>query len=134
MRNLGSLLIALVIAYFAFDASIRYGSIWDMQANPKENVVVELNAATTVTGSLSRTWSGDYIIVKANGEQWQFNKYQSMSFPIPQGEVNFLSLWRSMLPATLVAWLYILWLLMPGIRLIPTNLRAWAEALKHEYS
>ena len=123
IRSLMSIFIASVIVYFAISAALRYGAIWDSRVTPKAGVEVVLISGTSVTGSLSRAWSGEWIVENAAGERWQFTDFKEMKFPMPTGETSLFAGWRRFMLAAVIFWLFAWWQLMPLLRRLSISAR-----------
>lgn len=115
------LFIGVVIAWFAMDAAIVYGGIWDSKAHPKANVEVQFDGGRRVTGTLSRNWDKSWSLVQSNGAEVNFTDYQVMTFDLPKSNAVAISHWRSMSPVAVVSFVFLgflLWALkiLPGRR------------------
>lgn len=87
--------------YLLLWASLIYGPIWDSQANPSEDAVVEFDGGTRATGSLSRNWDRSWRLVTEDGTVRDFESYQTMEIRRPDIERPFASQWRSVAPAVI---------------------------------
>lgn len=99
--------VALVLVYFA----ARVGATWDSVANPTPNVRVSFADGRVEIGSLSRTWSGDYLLSTNDGRVVVFDDeaHRGMTWSRPETPRSFLSGWRALLAPLLVV---VIWLSM----------------------
>ena len=104
------IILALVIGWFLFGTAITYGGVWDLMANPHQNVEVAFSNGTTHKGSLSKDWGRQWVLVSTS-ESGNFKTItftdegiQMMSFPrLEKSESLWLSThWRAILPVFLV--------------------------------
>ena len=105
-------LIALVVWWFAASAAFEYGGIWHSRAHPKQGMVV-LNNDQRITGTLTRDWENNWVLVDAEGGRYRFKDYKLMQMPFPQagsGPGVFGS-WRITLPVYFVSSVFLIFLL-----------------------
>ena len=92
-----------VLAYFAG----LYGYYWHTQANPQINSTVWLDGQYKFTGSVSRTWQGDYKIVEEDGNVVivNANSISGAMYPVEGNERK--KAWRMLLPPMMVLILFL---------------------------
>lgn len=101
--NVFKFLIACLVAWFAMEAAMVYGSIWDSRSNPTRNVEVTFSKDRRETGALSRNWDKSWQLVTDQGRVIQFKEFDMLSIEPNPKDVGPLSHWRALMPVTLVA-------------------------------
>lgn len=107
----------IFIAWFlAMQMAIKYGGIWNSQANPTANVTVTLKDGRSYKGALSREWRGTWQLAQAKGLHVRFDEdtYTVMSFQ-PTGIRPWEMHWRAWLPVVGVCWACLIAILWPAI-------------------
>jgi hypothetical protein len=96
------LLCVFVAWWFLLPHVMQYGSIWESQANPTENVTVVMRDKQEFTGTLSRAWDKSMVLDLPNGRRLNFSDddHLSMSFVPKAPGTSFFAPWRSLLVFT----------------------------------
>jgi hypothetical protein len=94
--------IAMAFAYVALTPALTIGSAWDLQAHPRSNVGVRLHGRE-LHGSLTRDWSGHWVLTEDDGAEYRFHDFDSMSFQMPRVPSSPWRSWRAMVPFFSVA-------------------------------
>lgn len=99
------IVIALVIWCFCVEAAITYGGIWQSQSSPTRNVSVQHDGGAIEVGSLQRSWSRDWTLVKSDGSTSNLKDLSRVIVSIqrPDEAPGYWALWRSWLPMILVS-------------------------------
>ncbi len=97
------ILVGLVLWWYAMDAAIVYGGIWDSRANPTANVEVVLANGSRLKGELRRDWDRSWLLAVADGSEVRFVDHQMMSFERPLKPHGFWEHWRSLMPVVFVS-------------------------------
>jgi len=108
-------LVGLVFWWYAMDAAIVYGGIWDSRANPTPNVEVVLANGSRSKGELRRDWDRSWLLTVADGSEVRFVDHQMMSFERPLKPRGFWAYWRSLMPVALVGAAFLIFAVV-GIR------------------
>ncbi|WP_157008271.1 hypothetical protein [Xenophilus azovorans] len=108
MTSLTALALLACLMLFLLPKALSFGDTWNLKANPIPGVEVVLRDGQTVRGDLSRTWSGDYTVLQADGRVVVFGKdgFTGMTAR-PQPDRGFP--WRSFAPAILLLWAFVLY-------------------------
>lgn len=121
MRRLRSIVIGSVVAFIALQVAVFAGDTWQLQAAPWAGVEVKLPGDKTLTGSLSRSWTGDWILISDGGEELKFTDFESMSFEKASAASQEVGQWREWAPPALVVVLYMLWLFAPALKVLASR-------------
>ena len=104
--------------------AMRLGTIWDSQANPIQNVTIQLDRDMAMKGSLTYTLLGQYALQDESGKVYIFDssaiKYESR---LIEKDRSMWVHWRSFVPVCLVAFFGLLIVL-------PVELAALVRSLK----
>lgn len=110
--NAFKFLIACVVAWFAMEAAMVYGSIWDSRSNPTPNVEVTFSKDRRESGALSRNWDKSWQLVTVQSRVIQFREFDMMTFQSQPADSSLITRWRSFVPATLVSVTFMLFILL----------------------
>lgn len=115
------IIVFLVLLYGA----MRAGVIWDSHENPIPNVTVLLEHGTSMNGTLSYTWLGQYHLATNEGTAYIFDsaaiRYESR--PIDKERSEWVH-WRSFVPVSIVA---LLWLIL----ILPVEIGSFLRSLNN---
>jgi len=108
MTSLTALALLACLMFFLLPKALSFGDTWNLKANPIPGVEVVLRDGRTVRGALSRTWSGDYSVLQADGQVVVFGKdgFTGMTTR-PQPDRGMP--WRTFTPAILLLWAFLLY-------------------------
>jgi hypothetical protein len=113
-----------VVGFWLLSLALKYGGIWDSQANPTLNAQVELKDGRVVEGSLSSGWDEQYILKSNDGTHIEFREFRVIrtSAP-PKTETGhpLLRHWRGTVPVLIVGWVMAIAILLP-LREVMTQL------------
>lgn len=90
-------LIAIAFAYFALTPAFKVGSVWQLKAHPIPNVQVILKGQRH-SGTLTRDWWDDWVLIDGDGGELRFHDYEAMTFHPPTTTPPAWQGWRSLVP------------------------------------
>lgn len=115
--TVGRYLFALVLPI----AALWFGSKWQDTYGRTQHATVTLLDHTSVTGTLSRTWSGDYELQTGTGQVYRFSDFRMVAVPQQTPTKSSLwQMWRVILPFA-TAMFVVAVLLFPARRTIHTG-------------
>lgn len=121
VKKLTLILLGFVALAAVFPTALNMGIRWDSQAYPTVNVSVVLNNGNHITGKLSKSWEGQFIIETEKGHLYRFDDFKQMVLPpveaVDELNKSIFTHWRRYLPitATAVAWVLLVVMVLPVI-------------------
>lgn len=103
----------------AMNLAIKYGGIWNSQANPTRGVTVQMRSGQVFEGTLNRSWDASWQLTSSETQKqitFDDEAYLSMSFTPPTNRPSWHAHWRAWGPVVAVCWaclIAILWPLRP---------------------
>jgi hypothetical protein len=72
--------LSLLIAVLFPTLGMWFGAKWTTVAAPVQNVTLTPERGAPVTGTISRTWSGEYLLRAIDGSEHRFRDFTMLSF------------------------------------------------------